>query len=203
VTPSSGYGDPVQKLFKLADGERIVRMIGFDPRMLSVPPPDEAAAEPEEPYALAVTKFGMALRFSLRAHREPSTRTGRRYARLDEGDEVLFVGLCGLGAKAVCASVNGHALICEADDISLLAGPGKGVRLMKLDEGDQLVGARILVNPDDALVVERESGTEIPISLRKYDVVSRAGKGFALFKRGTLKRALLPLPEIPQLPQPE
>jgi len=55
VLPSTGYGDPVQKYFKLADGERIVRMLGFDPRMLSVPPLDEAAAEPEEPYAIGVT----------------------------------------------------------------------------------------------------------------------------------------------------
>jgi DNA gyrase subunit A len=203
ILPSTGYGDPVQKLFKLADGERIIRMLGFDPRMLSVPPPDEAATEPEEPYAVAVTRAGMTLRFSLRAHREPSTRTGRRYLRPEEGDEAIYLALCGPDSKIACASVTGRALICETDEVSLLAGPGKGVRLIKLDDGDQLVGARVLANPDDALVVERESGTELSITLRKHEVVSRAGRGYHLFKRGSLKRALIPPPSVPQLPESE
>jgi DNA gyrase subunit A len=203
ITPSTGYGDPVQKLFKLTDGERIVRMFGFDPRMLSVPPPSDGAAEPEEPFAVAVTKSGMSLRFSLRAHRDPSTRSGRKYARLDEGDEVIYVGMCGLEAKVACASAAGRALICEAEEIALLAGPGKGVHLVKLDADDYLVGARVLVNPDDALVVERESGSELSISLRKHELAARATRGFTLFKRGALKRSLVPPPALPQLPQSE
>ena len=92
VPPSTGYGDPVQKLFKLDDGERMVAMLSFDPRALDVPPIRESAkegAEPEPPFVLAVTKGGLGFRFSLRPHREPSTRAGRKYARLSEGDEVL------------------------------------------------------------------------------------------------------------------
>src|SRR4029078_1329086 len=45
VPPSTGHGDPVQKLFKLADGERMIAMLSFDPRALDIPLPTEGASE--------------------------------------------------------------------------------------------------------------------------------------------------------------
>ena len=201
VPATTGYGTPVQKLFKLADGERIVSMMGFDPRVLEVPPIDEDSEDLEGPYAIAVTKGGMTLCMSLRGHREPSTRAGRRYMRLSQGDEVLYVGLCGEEDYLACASKKGRALICDAEEVSLLAGPGKGVMLIKLDKGDELVGAQLLHAPSEALQVEKESGASFSVSRRKYQPVSRGGKGHAMFKRGSLKRVLLPVPEMPELPE--
>ncbi|MDH5676417.1 MAG: DNA topoisomerase IV subunit A [Myxococcales bacterium] len=199
IPPSTGYGSPVQKLFKLADGERIVAMMGFDPRVLEVPAADEDGEEPQPPYLVAVTRGGMCLRASLRGHREPSTRSGRRFMRVDADDEVIYVGLDADDANLACASRSGRALICPASDVSLLSGPGKGVRLIKLDKGDGLVGVTLLYRPSDALVVARESGTEINVSTRKYQPVSRGGKGHAMFKRGSLSRVVLPPPEVPEL----
>ena len=34
VPASTGHGEPIQKLFKLRDGERIVAAVSFDPRLL-------------------------------------------------------------------------------------------------------------------------------------------------------------------------
>ena len=203
IPPTSGYGTPVQQLFKLDDGERVVRMLGFDPRMLDVPELDETAAEPEPPYAVAITRNGMTMRMSLRPHREPSTRSGRRFMRLGEGDEVIFVGLCVDEDHVACASRKGRALICSASDISLLSGPGKGVMLIKLDKEDSLVGAALLHRPSDALVVERESGVELTITTRKYKPVSRGGKGHPMISRGSIKSMVLAAPEVPALPEAE
>ena len=47
VPASTGYGDPVQKLFKLDDGERMIACFSFDPRALAVPPPSEGVASGE------------------------------------------------------------------------------------------------------------------------------------------------------------
>jgi DNA gyrase subunit A len=195
----TGYGNPVQTLFKLADGEKLVRMIAFDPRLLEVPEATEGAEEPEPPYALAVTRKGQCLRFSLRPHRDPSTRSGRKYARLGEGDEVIHVDVITPKQHVAAASESGHALICKGEEVSLLSGPGKGVALMKLDDDDALVGAKVLRGKDDALVVENDKGTTFEISLRKYSVVSRAGKGHALFKRGRLAAAVPDEPTVPVL----
>jgi DNA gyrase subunit A len=201
VPATTGYGSPVQSFFKLDDGERIVRMLGFDPRVLEVPAMQEGASEPGAPYIVAVTKQGMTMAGSLRPHREPSTRSGRRFMRVEQGDELVYVGLKHKGAHLACVTVAGRALICAADEVTLLAGPGKGVRLIKLEAGDLVVGAQLLGRRSDALIVEKESGTEFKVSLDKYKAVSRGGKGHALFQRGSIAKVVLPPPEVPTLPE--
>ena len=205
IPASTGHGVPVQKLFKLDDGERIVRMLSFDPRLLDVPqqPEGESTEDPLGPYIVSVTRSGQCLRSSLRPHRDPSTRSGRRFMRVDDGDELIYVGVYADGARLACASKLGHALICNASEVALLAGPGKGVRLIKLDDEDELIGARVLLSDKEALVVEKESGTEFSISAKKYKVVSRGGKGHALFQRGTLSKVVLEVPEVPALSEEE
>ncbi len=198
IPQATGYGNPVQTLFKLDDGEKLVRMLSFDPRLLEVPEPTEGA-EPEPPFGLAVTRQGQALRFSLRPHREPSTRSGRKYARLGEGDEVLYVGVAKASDYVAAASESGHALICRADEVAVLASAGKGVMLMKLADDDVIVGARVLRSKDDELSLENEKGTVYTVSVRRYEVVSRAGRGHALFKRGKLVGAVDEEPEVPEL----
>ena len=98
-------------------------------------------------------------------------------------------------------SSSGRALICDTDEVALLAGAGKGVRLIKLEDGDLVVGAQLLVSKHDTLVAEKESGTELKVSLDKYKPVSRGGKGHALFQRGSVSKIVLPQPEVPTLPE--
>jgi DNA gyrase subunit A len=145
----------------------------------------------------------MTFRFSLRPHRDPSTRSGRRYARLKKDDEVVYVDLIEDEDAIACATKQGRALIAEAEDISILAGPGRGVMLIKLQKDDFVIGAQVLADEADALLVKREGGSDYKISLRKYDVVSRGGKGFQLFKRGKLDRVVFQEPTLPGFPAPE
>ena len=84
VPASTGYGEPIQKQFKLKDGEKDRRR--DEPRSAGVGPskPVKEGADPADsgaPHALAVTSDGYALRFSLDPFVEVSTRAGRRYAR--------------------------------------------------------------------------------------------------------------------------
>jgi DNA gyrase subunit A len=158
VPQSTGYGDPVQKLFKLADGERMVALLSLDPRALGeeLRAPTEGAAEPEGPFALAVTRAGLGFRFSLRQHREPSTRAGRKFAKLNEGDEVLAVLQPDAAGSVVMVATNGFALGVPADEIGVLSSAGKGTILMKLDEGERLVGA--VLDDRETIQVETEKG---------------------------------------------
>ncbi len=201
----SGFGDPVQKLFKFKDGERIIGAWSFDPRVrpgMSPSPKSSTsnggqlalfdkkgkpAASTLE--ALAVTTSGMGLRFDLTALQEPSTRLGRKFCKLKEGEEVLGLEVMTGPVKqtvVAVASHKGRALLCKAEDIAQLAGPGRGLIVMKLDSLDRLVGYKLLSSKDDSLMVVKEGGGTLPISLRKYQVVGRGGKGHALIKRGRL-----------------
>ena len=217
IPATTGHGSPVQTMFKMADGERIVRAMSFDPRMLEVPPEtatvvdlaaptkaelelvSENADQPEPPHALVVTKLGQCLRFSLRAHRDPSTRAGRKYARLYEGDEVVYVEFCEGSEKLAAATRQGHALVCLASEVPILAGAGKGVRLVKLDETDDAVlGARLMKDSSQPLVLEHENGKTFDVTVWK-EVVARGGRGTALFKRGVAVRCVPMDPTVPVL----
>jgi DNA gyrase subunit A len=185
-------------MFKLADGEKIVRVLGFDPRLLDVPPPTEGNEEPEPPYAIGISRQGMVTKFSLRTHRDPSTKSGRRYMRLSEGDEVLHVGLSEGTRKIACATKRGSALVTTESEVPVLGGPGKGVKLIKLANDDEVVAARVY--DTGCLVVENETGKQYEIHFR---AVGRGGKGTPLFKRGALLvREVPPDIEVPQLEQP-
>ena len=198
---STGYGDPVQKLFKLDDGERMVAMLSFDARALEVPPPGdpgERAEEPEPPYALAVTRSGFGFRFSLRQHREPSTRAGRRFARPKEGDEVLAVMTVSDGDSVVCASSDGHVLGVPVMEIPALAGAGKGAIVMDVADGERLVGAVPALSPRDHVTIETEKGK--PKDVRLSEVLGhRANKGTAVVKRDRFTRIVPPQVVVPTL----
>jgi DNA gyrase subunit A len=199
VPASTGYGDPVQKLFKLADGERMIAMLSFDPRSIDVPAPTEGAPEPEAPHALAVTRGGLGFRFSLRPHRDPSTRAGRRYAKLNEGDEVLAVMQVGRAESVLCAASDGYALGVKMDEIAILSSTAKGSMLMKVDDGERLVGATLAMSEKDALVVETEKGVERAIPASKI-MGARASRGRqSEFKRDRFARVVLPPPSVQSL----
>jgi DNA gyrase subunit A len=202
----SGYGDPVQKLFKFKDGERIIGGWSFDPRMrLSAGKPispstsnggqlalfdKKGKPQTSSLEALAVTTSGMGLRFDLSFLQEPSTRLGRKFCKLKEGEEVLGLEIITGPLKqtvVAVASLKGRALLCKAEEVAQLAGPGRGVIVMKLDSKDTVVGYKLLCTKDDRLVLLKEGVGTLPVTLRKYQVVGRGGKGHALFKRGRLK----------------
>lgn len=191
VPPTTGYGDPVQKLFKMADGERIVAMFSFDPRVLEVPPPPDESSEPPAPFAVAVTRQGMALRFSLSTHREPSTRAGRKFAKLAEGDEVLYVSPVNERDGVVLASSDGRALGVMVGEIAVLGGPGKGAIAIRLAENERVVGAQA-INNRESVTLETEKGKLLEYSFKQV-AGPRAWEGVMVSKQ-RLTRLVLPPP---------
>ena len=200
VPASTGYGEPVQKLFKLRDGERVIAAFGLDPRVSGnittrkegVPPPV---------HALAVTSDGYSLRFSFEPFVEPSTRSGRRFARPASGAEV--VGVVGVRGKetVIVATESARALLCSADEINYLSGPGKGVILIKLPGGkDRVLGFIASTGDRDLLRVETSRGAEQTISTAKYEVTGRGGKGRELLQRGHFTRVVTGEVASPSLP---
>ncbi|MDC0669107.1 DNA gyrase/topoisomerase IV subunit A [Nannocystis radixulma] len=200
VPQSTGHGTPVQQLFKFKDGERLVAAVGTDARVMpefGMPKP-ELGEEYEDPYPhmLAVTRTGMALRFTLWPHREVSTTRGRMFGKLREGDE--FVAVFKVYAEdEVCALTRSGRLLCStAQEVSLLSGPGLGVILIKLDDGDEVAAG---FAGSATVEVEKATGGSMKVGPGAVKATARGGKGAELWKRGAVKRVVLPEPALPDL----
>ncbi len=191
VPASTGYGEPIQKLFKLKDGERIVAAYSLDRRAIG-----DVAVNPKKPdkppkvHAIAVASDGYAMRFSLETFDEPSTRSGRRYARPGKGAEFVGVEIVRGGEVVIAASRQAHAMLCSVDEINYLVGPGRGVILMKLGKDDVLLGFKLSTGDRDLLRVETSRGAEQTISTTKYGVTGRGGKGREVMKTGQFVRVI-------------
>lgn len=202
VPASTGYGDPVQKLFKLGDGERMVAMLSLDPRVLGqeLREPIEGATDIEGPFGLALTRGGLGFRFPLHIHREPSTRAGRKFAKLNEGDEVLAVLLPQAIPGVIMAATNGYALRVPVDEIAVLSGAGKGSIVMKVDEGERLVGA--LLDDRDAIELETEKGKIVREIVEKISGVRGEYGRQITGKKDRVMRMVMPPIGTPTLNRP-
>jgi DNA gyrase subunit A len=180
----------VQKLFKLKDGERVIAAFSLDARVVGdIATRKEGEAPPV--HAVAVTSDGYSLRFSLEPFVEPSTRSGRRYARPSEGVEVVGVAKITGVETVIVATKEARALLCRADEVNFLSGPGKGVILIKLQSDDDTVLGFIASTGDrDIMRVETSRGAEQTISTTKYEVTGRGGKGRELLQRGQFTRVI-------------
>jgi len=197
IPASTGYGEPIQRFFKLKDGERIVAALSLDPRVAGEIKPRKEGAEPRV-QAIAVTSDGYSLRFSLEPFAEPSTRAGRRFARTAESAEIVGVARLTGGEIVIAATREARAILTKAEEVNFLSGPGRGVILIKLSaKDDRVLGFVASTGDRDLLTVETSRGAEQTISTAKYEVTGRGGKGRELLQRGQFTRIVWQVPETP------
>ncbi len=208
IPPSPrGFGDPVQRLFKYRDGERTIAAVSLDPRALGGDPavigkPNDKPGTIPKLHALAISSSGYGIRFGLLPFAEASTRAGRRFARVREGEEITEVMLVSGGEVVVTATRGGRALLCKVDEINFLGGPGRGVQVLKVAKNDRVLGFMVSRSESDGLTVVRDNGKKIPIRPRNYRITSRAGKGFEVIKRGRLDRIQRNAAALPEYLKP-
>ena len=201
LASTTGYGEPIQKLFDFSDRERIIGVASFDERVLPQPV-SEPEAEPElfessdessesvGPYIVGVSKGGYGVRLSVQAYSEISTRTGRLFMRVGKGDEVLAVELAA-GHENVClASQGGLALIFPVHQIPVVRSAAKGVIVMRLNKGDYVFGYTLSMAARKGLTVETNRGRKEVVRTTKFKVSNRGNKGSSIISRGHLVRII-------------
>ncbi len=172
--------------------------MSLDPRVAGDITPKKEGAVPRV-HAIAVTSDGYSLRFGLDSFVEPSTRAGRRFARPSEGVEVVGVAKISGDEIVIAATEEARAILCRADEVNYLSGPGKGVILIKLGDKDRVLGFIASTGDRDIMRVETSRGAEQTISTTKYEVTGRGGKGRELLQRGQFTRVI---PQDVENPQP-
>jgi len=200
IPASRGYGEPIQKFFKFRDGERVVAAYSFDPRVLpGAGRAPRSNGKPPQVHALAVSSSGYALRFSLDPFAEASTRSGRKFARLKPGEEIVGVYTIRGTENAVVATQSGRVLLFPVREVNFLSGAGRGVLGIKLSGKDRVLGVAVSREKKEGLRVYTTGGRKIDVTPRAYRVASRGGKGTEVIKRGGLSRVEAPPIELPDL----
>jgi DNA gyrase subunit A len=195
VPATTGYGEPIQKLFKMKDGEAIVAMASLDPRVTGSLAGDEEHYP--ETYAVAASSDGYALTFGLEPLVEPSTRSGRKYARLGEGATIVGADLVHGEETIIAVTKKRRALLCGVDEINYLSGAGKGVLLVKLADDDALLAMKAAKDDKDTITVKTSMGGEQRINTARYEKTGRGGKGREVISRGTLTEVVTETPGAP------
>ncbi|MGC4033379.1 MAG: DNA topoisomerase 4 subunit A [Tepidisphaeraceae bacterium] len=201
IPATTGYGEPIQKLFKLKDGEKIIAALSMDERVLPAKATAFNEAKPEiDPklHLFVVTSDGNALRLGVDPYRDVSTKAGRRFARPADGVQVVFAGIITGDETVIAASQLRRVLLCNVLKINFVSGPAKGVQLIKLDKGDRVLAA-ITANSDrDTLTVKTSMGGEQRLNTGRYKLTDRGGKGHEFVSRGQIVEVLHEAVAAPQ-----
>jgi DNA gyrase subunit A len=196
IIATTGYGTPIQKHFKLKDGEKVVAAFSLDKRVVG--DLSEVEGYFPETFGFAATSDGFAATFGLSTLAEPSTKAGRRFLKLNDNQEVVGVDLIGGDEKIIAATVDRRVLITPVDQVNYLSGPGKGVTLIKLGPGDRVLATRAVTSDTEALTLKTSMGGEQKITVDKYEVSTRGGRGREAIKRGKFTEVVPDEVEAPE-----
>jgi DNA gyrase subunit A len=139
-----------------------------------------------EVHAFAATSNGYAMRFGLHPFAEPSTRAGRKFARVAPDHHVIDVASIHGSETILAISADCRAMVCPASEVNYLSGAGKGVFLIRIAKTDRLLGFKASTGDRDLLLVETNRGAQKTISTAKYRVTARGGRGIEIQKNGKI-----------------
>ncbi len=155
-------GTYMANLLELDDGEKVTAMISVK----------EFA---ENDYLLFITKKGTVKRTPLSEY-ESRRKGGKIALLLDEDDELVYVRHTTGSDDIIIATRNGNATRFDENDARPMGRGARGVRGIRLEDGDEVVGA-VLVEDDKKLITITENGFGKRSDFDEFACHNRGGKG--------------------------
>jgi DNA gyrase/topoisomerase IV subunit A len=190
----SGFGEPIQSLFKFGDGEKVIGLLALPAANENLGTATKSANQTTMSFTksgktknntgefLVVSAQGFGFRFPL-SNLSETTRTGRKIMSLKNDDSMI--GFAPVTHSHVfLATVKGKAVVISTDQITQLTGSGKGVILMKPGES-HLAGFK-LVNLKDKVTLVFDSEDEKEITVKSVRLCNRGSQGVIISKRKTI-----------------
>jgi DNA gyrase subunit A len=173
---TTGFGDPIQSLFKFGDGEKLVT---------AMPVKHIASGEKVKGEYLVIMENGNGFRFAADTVTE-TTRAGKKFANVKGGNAVLDV-VPVEKPYIYAAGSGGKGLLFSIKDVPVLSGAGGGVRLLKLKGKERVIGIRS-VGKKDKLRLAFDQGRDVILKISELEIGSRATTGRSY---GGLKKNLI------------
>jgi DNA gyrase subunit A len=203
---SSGYGEPVQKLLKFKDGEKIID--SFELRAESeakgskeekkeagpkqgelfsagksvAPEKKENSTLVQGTQLIFITKQGMGCLTALE-ELDSTKRSGKRVVKVKEGDEVIAV--VPVRKQIALFSHDGYGVVFQTKEIPERNPGAQGVIVLGLRDGDSCVGA-VSFDRDRTVTLKLGSGGDKEIETKEIVRGKRALKGNRVIARGEI-----------------
>lgn len=165
---------------RTARGRALINMLklGQDEQISSIIPVRHFE---EGKFVTMVTRQGIIKRVDLMAFSN-IRNGGIKAANIDEGDDLIAVRITDSKSDFIISTQSGMAIRFHEDDVRAMGRTARGVKAMKLDEGDKVVNLVAVPTVDSAednftLLTVCENGYGKRTSVTEYRQQSRAGKG--------------------------
>lgn len=155
-------GMNIANLLPISPDERVTSMI-------RVPEFDE------DKYLVMVTRKGLIKRILLNAY-NTARKSGLIALDLLEGDELSFVVMTSGDDELIVGTKKGMSIRFSEKDVRPMGRTARGVKVMKLKNGDEVIGMSSLKDGDFVLTVS-ETGNGRLSPINDYRMQSRGGTG--------------------------
>lgn len=164
--PKTGKGKLIGTLITLEKNESVVAI-------------KDSSLE-ETKFVFFVTRQGTAKRLPV-AELEGLTRAGRRVLSISEGDDISRVRFTSGHDELLLTTAQGQTLRVTEEEFRPLGRQAQGVRGMRLDEGDCVVGCDVVANGHQVFFIS-ELGIGKRTSYDEFTQHHRAGYGVRAMK---------------------
>ncbi len=162
---------------RIAMGKAIVNLISLDPDEKIMATLSTKDFSDERSLAF-FTKNGVVKRTNLSKFGSNRSYSGIRAIVLDEGDELVSAKIVDKNAKhLLIASYLGIFIKFPLEDVCEIGRSARGVRGIKLNENDFVVGAVVISDDSNKLLSVSENGLGKQTLAEAYREQSRGGKG--------------------------
>ena len=164
-------GSHIVNLLQLQEGEKVTLMLQ-----------QSAKADEDNTYLTMVTRQGLIKRTPLSQFRN-IRKAGLIAIGLNEGDALVWSHLTGGNDEIIVATHDGAAIHFTESGARSMGRTGHGVRVIKLREGDYVVGAGVC-RPGATVLTITEEGKGRRSRIDDYRITNRGGLGIRNYSKG-------------------
>ena len=157
-------GIPLVNVLALQDDEKLAAVTTID------------SLDDDNSYLFFVTKNGTVKRTKVSDYKNIRA-SGIIAITLDESDELLQVECTNDNREIVLGASNGKAIHFNENDVRCTGRSSSGVRGISLNEGDKVVGAAVITEEADEVLVVTAKGYGKRSHIDEYRLQSRGGSG--------------------------
>ena len=164
VSGRNAKGLPIVNLLNFEEGEKLATVLNVDPE------------NETNGYFIFATRQGIVKKTEISAFENIRTN-GIRAILLNDGDELFKVDITDGEKDIILGASNGKGIRFSESDIRPMGRISAGVRGLKIEEGEKMVGMAIVNTDGDEIVIVTEKGYGKRTNVDAFRVQVRGGKG--------------------------